>query len=84
MRIDEISSMYSSPCDMYIPICEAMSNLVVIDDQEYTRDFVIINRISQCELIDSNKLCEVYRTISGDLLFNGDEGSFTLVSGDWE
>ena len=82
--IDEISRMYSSPGDMYIPICEAMCDLVVIDGQEYTRDFDTICRISQCELIDRNKLCEVYRTVSGDLFFNGNEGSFTLISGDWE
>ena len=82
--IDQISRMYNSPCDMYIPICEAMSNLMMIDGQECTRDFDTICRISQCELIDSNKLCEVYRTVSGDLFFNGNEGSFTLVSGDWE
>ena len=82
--IDEISRMYSSPCDMYIPICETMCDLVMIDGHEYTRDFDTIGRISQCELIDSNKFCEVYRTISGDLLFNGNEGSFTLVSNDWE
>ena len=82
--VDGISRMYNSPCDMYIPICEATCDLVMIDGQEYTRDFDTICRISQCELIDRNKLCEVYRTVSDDLFFNGNEGSFTIVSNDWE